>query len=442
MKGFRRQTAKPQVVDGAPVGLYVVWVLGTGLALAAAWSSFFLLKRRERFLSSVLRLQEAAPTFEDFESQARALCEACSRETGAMGTTLYLQPGRGETGFRRAAQVGQSAEETGPGVVRDLLTQAWETGKPTESSYSGRWIMAVPVWPGHEGGGALLLFWEEALKPGEGQRRLVEVVSSIASLMAPRFEREGALARAQEHIQNLQQEVAEESHLASVGRLAAGVAHELNTPLGAVLAMVSSLQRLEEDPNRAKRLKIMREAVEKCKSIIEKLLVYSREPVETEQGLTFSRFVRSETDLNRVIENTVELLSETLGQDGVQIKLDLQQLPPFRANSTQWSHVFNNLLINARDALKGAGTESPLVTIRSRSATGRIVVEVFDNGPGIPEDIRKKIFQPFFTTKDIGKGTGLGLAICSEVVRKHQGSINIGQTPEGGALFTIQLPLS
>ena len=158
-------------------------MLGTGLSLAAAWSTFFMLRQRERFLTSVLRLQEAAPTFEDFESQARALCEACSRETNAMGTTLYLQPGRGETGFRRAAQVGQSAEETGPGVVRDLLTQAWESGKPTESSYSGRFIMAVPVWPGHEGGGALLLFWEESKKPGAGQRRLVEVVSSIASLM-------------------------------------------------------------------------------------------------------------------------------------------------------------------------------------------------------------------------------------------------------------------
>ncbi|MBI3927439.1 MAG: HAMP domain-containing histidine kinase [Armatimonadetes bacterium] len=430
--------------------VYLVWLLATGLAVGTAWLCYWYLRKRDAYLDRVLKILQAAPRFEDFESQARALCEACNLEIAAAGTTLYLQPGGEEGGFRRAAQVGQSAEETGPGVVRDLLDQAWKTGNVAESSYAHRHMLAVPVWAGHTGGGALLLVWDEEKKPRLEQRALVEIVSHIASLIAPRFGEEGALARArmeyenlqaraEAEIQTLQAEVAEEAHLASVGRLAAGVAHELNTPLGAVLAMVSSLSRKEEDPSKAKRFTIILDAIDKAKSIIEKLLVYSRRPVETEQGLTFSRFVRAETDMNKVIENTVELLKENLSLDGVSIELDLQELPNFRANSTQWSHVFNNLLTNARDAMKKAGTATPHIKIMSRSENSKIHLEISDNGPGIPQDIRARIFEPFFTTKDVGHGTGLGLAICKEVVRKHGGNIKVGDAPDGGAQFLIDI---
>ncbi|MCA9791728.1 MAG: HAMP domain-containing histidine kinase [Candidatus Eremiobacteraeota bacterium] len=203
--------------------------------------------------------------------------------------------------------------------------------------------------------------------------------------------------------------------------------------------MVTSLLRKEDSADKAKRMNIVKEAVEKCKAIIQKLLVYSRAPVETEQGLTFSRFVRSETDLNKVIENTVELLRESFAQDEIAIETDLSPLPSFRANSTQWSHVFNNLLVNARDALRNAGVARPTIKIHSSCQDDMMRVEVSDNGPGIPKDIRARIFEPFFTTKDVGHGTGLGLAICKEVVRKHQGNVTIGESDEGGAKFTIEL---
>ncbi|HXE73905.1 MAG TPA: HAMP domain-containing sensor histidine kinase, partial [Candidatus Nitrosotenuis sp.] len=328
------------------------------------------------------------------------------------------------------------------GLVRDLLAQAWQNGKPAEAHQGGRWLLALPVWPGHSGGGALLVMWEGHRRPGPVERSLLEVASQAAALIAPRFAREGALARAREEIETLQAEVAEESHLAGVGRLAAGVAHELNTPLGAVLTMVSSLQRTQTDQDVSRRLNIIRDAVERCKAIIEKLLVYSRGPVETEHGLTFSRFVRSTVNLNRVVENCVELLREDLGRNNIQVDLDLQpDLPQVRANTTQWSHVFSNLLINARDALKKAQVAEPRIEIKSRANNGRIVFEVSDNGPGIPADIQPKIFQPFFTTKDIGQGTGLGLAIVHEVVRKHQGTVGVRSTPGQGATFTIQVPL-
>ena len=116
----------------------------------------------------------------------------------------------------------------------------------------------------------------------------------------------------QAEIQEIQQEMGEEHHLASVGRLAAGVAHELNTPLGAVLTMVSSLLRKEDDKNKQKRLTIVKDAVVKCKDIINKLLIYSRSPVQTETGLTFSRFVRADTNLNSVISGIGEMMAEEL----------------------------------------------------------------------------------------------------------------------------------
>lgn len=420
---------------------FPLWFLATGTATVGAWVCWTQLRYRDLLVESVDRLHQSVLAQEDFQGQTRALCQSCIDSCKAAGATLYFRVSKGETGFRRAAEVGRSAEETGPGLVRDLLQQAWDSGQAAESQYAGRWILALPVGPGRQGQGVLLICWEGNQRPDAQQRRLLDSVATLSMLIGPRFQEEGALAKAHEALEHLQAEMAEEHHLASVGRLAAGVAHELNTPLGAVLAMVSSLQRNENDENRAKRLRIVREAVEKCKGIIEKLLVYSREPVETEQGLTFSRFVRADADLNDVIRSTVDLMQETLSQDSVSIKLDLHDIPPVRINSTQWGHLFNNLLINGRDALKSAGTANPEMEIRTRNEGGNLKVEVSDNGPGIPEENRKKVFQPFFTTKDIGRGTGLGLAIASEVVRKHQGTITVGVGPKGGALFTILLPV-
>jgi len=423
------------------MALYILWFVTTALALAGAWGVLVYLRRREAYHHSLVAILRAPLEADDFASQAQALCEACTSEAAASGCSLYLQPGEEESGFRRAAQAGRPAEETGPGVVRDLLTQAWDTGQPVDSHYGGRWLAAFPVWAGHPGGGAMLVVWESGRTPGKARRSLLETAAMVASLLAPRFAREGALARAHEELQALQVEMAEESHLAGVGRLAAGVAHELNTPLGAVLTMVGSLSRTSQDPSTARRLQIMRDAVEKCKTIIEKLLVYSRGPIETERGLTFSRFVRASTDLNRTIEGCVELMRESLSEDGIQVTLDLNEIPEFRANTTQWSHVFNNLLVNARDALRGSEVSQPRIMVRTRSDRERIQIEFSDNGPGIPADVISHIFEPFYTTKDIGHGTGLGLAIVREVVRKHQGSIQVKSEPGAGANFVIQVPL-
>jgi signal transduction histidine kinase len=353
-----------------------------------------------------------------------------------------------ENSIKKLLQAGESAEVTGPGVVRDLLMQAINSGTPAEAVQGGRFLLSLPV--SSPEGAALLLFWEDEQRPDEIARSLLEVTVRLLSFLLPGLDKQGEIAKLSEQVRDLKAsqqtemrdlaaELGEEHHLASVGRLAAGVAHELNTPLGAVLTMVSSLLRKEEDPNKSKRLTIVKDAVEKCRDIINKLLVYSRSPVQTESGLTFSRFVRADTDLNAVISGIGEMMSEELKNDQIQLVMNLQELPPFRANGSQWSHVFTNLIANARDVLKEHKPANPRITVTSGMSNGKVLATVADNGPGVPESHRAKIFEPFFTTKEVGRGTGLGLAICREIIRKHKGDIVIKEAPGGGALFEITI---
>ncbi len=449
---FTQQVAGTDLTVGQrrgvePNGLvYGFWACSTGVILAAALLSANSLKKRDRYLSEVLSLLDTAKDGEgSVESRAEAICQECRERTGAGGVALYSSA---EKSIKKLLQAGDSAEVTGPGVVRDLLMQAINSGTPAEAMQGGRFLLSMPVASTH--GSALLLFWEDEQRPDPVGRALLEITCRMLSLLLPGLENQGDLVRLQERVRELEaeaqneiktltEELGEEHHLASVGRLAAGVAHELNTPLGAVLTMVGSLLRKEEDPNKQKRLTIVKDAVVKCKDIITKLMVYSRSPIQTETGLTFSRFVRADMDLNSVINGIGEMMSEELKADGIEWVTNFEELPPFRANGSQWSHVFTNLIANARDVLRDTKTTSPRITVTTGKSNGKILVGVADNGPGVPDSHRAKIFEPFFTTKEVGRGTGLGLAICREIVRKHKGDIVIKDAPGGGALFEITI---
>jgi signal transduction histidine kinase len=382
---------------------------------------------------------------QSLDGRAKELCRECQERTNAGGLALYANT---DTGLKKLLQAGDSAEVTGPGVVRDLLLQTMNSGNSSEAVQGGRFLLSLPI-PNPQGA-ALLLFWEDEERPDEVRRSLLDLTARLFALVIPGLQADIQVLRlrdevqelktnAKAEIQEIEQEMGEEHHLASVGRLAAGVAHELNTPLGAVLTMVGSLLRKETDANKNKRLSIVKDAVEKCKDIINKLLVYSRSPVQSEKGLTFSRFVRADTDLNSVISGIGEMMAEELKAHSIELKLNLGELPPLRANGSQWSHVFTNLIANARDALKENKVPNPRITVTTALKGKKMILSVADNGPGVPEPHRFKIFEPFFTTKEVGHGTGLGLAICREIVRKHKGDLVIRDAEGGGALFEITL---
>lgn len=219
--------------------------------------------------------------------------------------------------------------------------------------------------------------------------------------------------------------------MASLGRLAAGVAHQLNNPLGGIILytkLVMEDYSLEEpaveDLNR-----ILKDA-ERCRDTVKELLEFSRQ----------KRYLMQPCDINEAISRTLFLLeNQTLFQN-VTIEKDMvPSIPSVMADIQQLNHVFMNVILNAADAMEGKGK----MTVKSHYIPDRdlVSVEVSDTGPGIPDDILPRVFDPFYTTKEEGKGTGLGLSLAYSIVEKHGGVIKAENNPDSGATFIIELPL-
>jgi signal transduction histidine kinase len=252
-------------------------------------------------------------------------------------------------------------------------------------------------------------------------------------------------ARVDERTRELQQtqaQLMQSEKMRSLGQLVAGVAHELNNPIGFVHA---NLQLLDRYIGRLVQAQEDGGDADAPREAIRKLLLRSREGTERVKKIvqdlrTFSRMDQAElsdADLNEEIERTLALMEPRFKDGGVRVRKQLDELPPVRCYPAQLNQVFMNLVMNACDALEGRGT----LTIRSRSAGGSVRLEFEDDGPGIPEEVRGRIFEPFFTTKPVGQGTGLGLSISHGIVERHGGRMSVEQPPGGGALFRIELPL-
>ena len=220
--------------------------------------------------------------------------------------------------------------------------------------------------------------------------------------------------------------------LSSLGKLAAGVAHQLNNPLGGIVIYAGIL--LEEyelnDEARQDVERILRDA-KRSHSIVKELLEFARP----------SRHQTAMHDISKAISRTLFLLDSQPIFHNVEIVKDFSEsLPLIPGDRQQFNHLFMNLLLNAVEAMNGQGT----LTIKTFHATtpGFISVTISDTGPGIPESIVGKIFEPFFTTKESGKGTGLGLSLVYSIVQDHGGKITVKNLRNGGAVFAIDLPTS
>ena len=216
--------------------------------------------------------------------------------------------------------------------------------------------------------------------------------------------------------------------LASVGQLAAGVAHEINTPLANVMLVAESLRRRSTDPWVLERLATISGQVEVAAKIVRGLLDFSR---RTEPQL-------SALDLREVARSAVEFLQGKQSEN-VDLTVSVPDRPvPIWGDRSQLIQVLTNLLNNAYDAMQGVGR----IRLDVRALEVDAEIEIVDSGPGIPPDVISHIFEPFFTTKPEGQGTGLGLAICHGIVQTHHGTILARNRTEGGASFLITLPLA
>ncbi|HKP73613.1 MAG TPA: ATP-binding protein [Pyrinomonadaceae bacterium] len=228
----------------------------------------------------------------------------------------------------------------------------------------------------------------------------------------------------------LEEQLQQREKLSSIGLLAAGVAHEINTPLTGVSSYTQMLLGMlaETDPKHTLLQKIHRQT-ERATGIVNNLLNFSRTGNVTDF---------TEVNVNRVLEDTLQLLEPQLRQSQIEIVRDYDEtLPPAYGNSGKLQQVFTNLILNARDAIPGGGR----ITLTTATDTDELVViHIIDTGIGIAPENVARIYDPFFTTKGVGRGTGLGLAVSYGIVQEHSGHIAVQSAPGRGTTFRITLP--
>ncbi|HET8539530.1 MAG TPA: ATP-binding protein [Anaeromyxobacter sp.] len=215
--------------------------------------------------------------------------------------------------------------------------------------------------------------------------------------------------------------------MSAVGQLAGGVAHEINNPLGGILAFAQLMSRDERSEEDAENLRLIQDAAMRAKRIVESLLRFSRRPQSDEKG---------PVDLARVAEDALFLVGPQLKDGSVEVVRSFQRAVAL-GNANQLQQIAVNLLVNAIQAVAGAGRITVAVC---PSGAGRVRLSVSDTGPGVRPEHAKRIFEPFFTTKPEGQGTGLGLSICYQIAEEHGGTIRLEPAPERGACFVLELP--
>ena len=403
-------------------------------------SSLVLSQVLEQVLDAVLRITRADRGFLLLaeESADDALYEAIAglrlRVARRRGEPLPLTESQGisRSVVRRALESGQIVA-TGNAMADPTLRMAQSV-----ILMDLRTIVCIPLCSPRaeeEGGvgavlGALYVdntetsapFSPESLKTAEALARH----AALAIENARFFEREQRTIR---ELRAAQKQLLQSEKLATIGRMAAGLAHELNTPLTYIMGNLELLHAHPLAPNQEEMLGSIAKGAERIKSLTRSLLTFSRVSPED----------MTPVDPNEVIERSLELSHYQVLKSGVRLEKDLTAgLPPVKVVSNQLEMALINLVVNAVQAMEGA--PGGLLRVTSGLRDGRVEIAVADTGPGIPEAVQATIFEPFFTTKAEGQGTGLGLSTVLMVVERHHGTIDYTTESGVGTTFRISLP--
>ena len=284
------------------------------------------------------------------------------------------------------------------------------------------------VVDGEERGSVEVVYSKKKPELDEGpflkeERNLIDTVAREISLIMERKQTEQDKERLQEQLRHA-------DRLATIGQLSAGVAHELNEPLGSILGFAQLIQKYPKLSEQVKQdiEKIMKASLH-AREVVKKLMLFARQlPPQ-----------RTRVDLNQIVEESLYFLESRCTKEGIKvIRLLSSDLPMVTADPAQMTQVLVNIAVNAIQAMPNGGR----LTIQTQASDKFVSLTIEDTGIGMTEEIMKQIFLPFFTTKDVSKGTGLGLPVVHGIVTSHGGSINVDSKVGQGTRLKIQLPLA
>ena len=339
-----------------------------------------------------------------------------------------------------AAQPGISLEEIIQGIV-ELLPPAWQYPETAFAriildgiSYKSQGFCesqqkqaAEIIVGGVPRGVVELVYVEQEPDLDEGpflkeERNLIDAIARQIALVVERIQVE------QDKLK-LHNQLLHADRLATIGMLAAGVAHELNEPLGNILGFAQLAKKCDGVPEPAKQdIDKIEAASLHAREIIQKLLVFARQTPPK----------KTQVDLNQIVEDGLYFFEARCAKAGVELVRKLSSdLPEIIADPAQLNQLIVNLVVNALQAMQGRGR----ITIQTKAYDRQVCLIVEDNGIGMADDVREQIFIPFFTTKDVGQGTGLGLPVVHGIVTAHGGSINVESKLGCGSHFEIRLPI-
>lgn len=251
------------------------------------------------------------------------------------------------------------------------------------------------------------------------------------SLVASLTEANESLRKRTEDLQAARDELVQAEKLAAVGSMAAGLAHEMNNPLTSIIGYMHLALRSRDLNFERARLERVAEQAARAAGVVRNLLSFARKR-EPE---------KEHASVNAIVRKAIELKEYELRVSGIGVRTELDpSLPMTMLDSNQMSQVLVNLMTNAEQTMVEARIPGT-IQITTRARAGRIQIELSDEGPGIPAESLPRLFEPFFSTKEVGRGTGLGLSICYGIVQEHGGSISVENRRGGGACFTVDLPI-
>ncbi len=343
---------------------------------------------------------------------------------------------------RIAEQLEVSLEEILRSIV-ELLPQAWQYPESTHSrillddhSYTTPGFQNTPYKQesdifanGKLRGRVEIVYLEQKPDCDEGpflkeERKLIDAIAREVGRIVERKEAEEEKAR-------LRAQLIHADRLATIGQLAAGVAHELNEPLGNILGFAQLAKKCSALPQQALQdIEKIEKASLHAREVVKKLLFFSRQMPSR----------KSRVDLNKLIKESLYFLESRCAKEGIEVKYLLEsELPEILADPSQLTQVIVNLVVNAIQAMSNGGR----LTLQTISQGEKhVIFAVEDTGVGIREEIKEKIFLPFFTTKDSDLGTGLGLAVAHGIITSHNGIIDVKSKVGCGARFEITLPVT